>query len=202
MQSITANYRSQEEPTVVENLKETTTQASIPRSFRKDHFDARAATDNTTTTLSDRSWGIVDTALQEKILKARSKKLGRDHPTTIESINSLALAYWNEARWQEVELLYSELVETKSRVLGVEHADTLSAMANLAATYCNQARWDEAVELEVLVKNHRSVALGDEHPSTLIAMANLASSYRKQGRLSDSQELWARVRYMSAKKYK
>jgi hypothetical protein len=172
---------------------------SIP-SFEEKHIDPRAATDNTTTINCDRSRRILDTNQKEKMVQARSKKLGRDHPNTIESLDSLALAYWNEARWQEVELLYSELVERKSKVLGAEHADTLSAMACLAATYCNQARWDEAVKLEVLVKNSRSVALGDEHPSTLVAMANLASSYSRQGRLSESQELWTRVR--SAKNYK
>jgi hypothetical protein len=192
MQSIATSCESQKEESVVECQKGT---RGIP-SFGGKHFDARAATDNTTT-ICDRS---SDTTRKEKIVQARSKKLGRDHPNTIESMDSLALAYWNEARWPEVELLYSELVERKSKALGAEHADTLSAMACLAATYCNQARWDEAVKLEVLVKNHRSVALGDEHPSTLVAMANLASSYRRQGRLSESQELWTRVR--SAKNYK
>jgi hypothetical protein len=185
MQSITTSCESQKEESVVECQKGT---RSIP-SFGGKHFDARAATDNTTT-ICDRS---SDTTRKEKIVQARSKKLGRDHPSTIQSMDILALAYWNEARWPEVELLYSELVERKSKALGAEHADTLSAMAYLAATYCNQARWDEAVKLEVLVRNHRSVALGDEHPSTLVAMANLASSYGRQGRLSESQELWTRV---------
>jgi hypothetical protein len=196
MQSITTNYESQKQESV---QKGTTERASIP-SFGEKHFDARAPTHNTTTIHIDRSWRTLDTTRQETIVQARSKKLGRDHPSTIESMDSLALAYWNEARWQEAELLYSELLERKSKALGAEHADTLSAMAYLAATYCNQARWDEAVKLEVLVKNSRSVALGDEHPSTLVAMANLASSYGRQGRLSESQELWTRVR--SAKNYK
>jgi len=119
--------------------------------------------------------------LQVKVLEARRRVLGEEHPGTIRAMANLAVTYWNQGRWKEAKELEVEVLEARRRVLGEEHPDTISAMANLASTYWNQGRSKEAEELEVKVMEASRRVLGEEHPDTIRAMANLAYTKRDLG---------------------
>ena len=127
--------------------------------------------------------------LQVKVMEARSRVLGEEHPSTLNAMAYLALTYRNQGRWKEAEELFVEVMEARSGVLGEEHIDTLSAMGNLAVTYRGQGRWKEAEELDGKVLEEMSRVLGEEHLHTLTAMTNLASTYWKQGQLKKAEKL-------------
>ena len=128
-----------------------------------------------------------------RVMEARRRVLGPEHPDTLASMNNLALTYSSQGRWTEAEGLEVQVVEITRRVLGPEHPDTLTSMNNLASTYRDQGRWTEAEELEAQVVETRRTVLGPEHPSTLTSMANLASTYWNQGRWTEAEELEVQV---------
>jgi nucleoside phosphorylase/tetratricopeptide (TPR) repeat protein len=107
----------------------------------------------------------------------------------IELIENIANCLASDGRYQEAEVLYSDLVKIRQRKIGPEDPSTLTSMARLASTYRNQGRWSEAEKLEVQVMETRKAVLGAEHPDTLTSMANLASTYRNQGRWNEAEKL-------------
>jgi tetratricopeptide (TPR) repeat protein len=69
----------------------------------------------------------------EAILKLQ-KQGGDDQPSTLTSMDNLALTYWYQGRWKEAEELGMQVMEIRTQVLGSEHPDTLTSMVNLAST--------------------------------------------------------------------
>jgi hypothetical protein len=128
-----------------------------------------------------------------QVMQTRKRVLGDEHPSTLISMDNLALTYKSQGRWKEAEELQVQEMQIMKRVLGDEHPSTLISMANLALTYESQGRWKEAEELGVQVMQITKRVLGDEHPSTLISMSNLASTYKSQGRWKEAEELQVQV---------
>ena len=67
-----------------------------------------------------------------QVVEMGERVLGVEHPDTLTSMANLALAFWNQRRWNEAEELEVQVMETEKRVLGAEHPSTLTSMANLA----------------------------------------------------------------------
>ncbi|KAJ5819454.1 hypothetical protein N7474_005045 [Penicillium riverlandense] len=154
----------------------------------QDHPDTLTSIANLASTYSSRA-------------ETRKTRLGEDdHPDTLSSIANLAATFWNQARWEEAEQLFVQVVETHKTKLGEDHPDTLSSMANLASTFSHQGRWEEAERLEVQVMETSKRKLGEDHPDTLSSIANLAATYREQGQWEKAKKL--RVQAVDARKRK
>ena len=70
--------------------------------------------------------------LHEKVLEARRRTLGDEHPDTLSSMNNLAETYRALGRMKEAAALHEKVLEASRRTLGDEHPHTLSSMNNLA----------------------------------------------------------------------
>jgi tetratricopeptide (TPR) repeat protein len=140
----------------------------------------------------DGRWTEAEAAFTQ-VLEIEKRDLGAEHPSTLVSMNDLALTFWNQGRYREAEELILEVIDTRKRVLGQEHPDTLVSIGSLASTYWNQGRYIEAEELEVQVLETRKRVLGQEHPDTLLSIGNLASTYRNQGQYKEAEELEVQV---------
>ena len=127
--------------------------------------------------------------LGEKVLKARQRTLGSEHPDTLYAMNNLAISYSDLGRKQEAMELVETVLKARQRTLGSEHRDTLMAMNNLANSYSDLGRKQEAMELNETVLKARQRTLGSEHPYNLYTMNNLAISYSDLGRKQEAMEL-------------
>ncbi|KAL9086368.1 MAG: hypothetical protein Q9165_007154 [Trypethelium subeluteriae] len=127
------------------------------------------------------------------LVKAWEGVLGEEHPSTLESMNSLSLAYSGQGRLEDAEVLQLQVMEIRKRTLSEEHPDTLISMADLAATYSEQGRWKEAEMLQIQVSEMVTRVLGEEHPDTLSIWNNLAFTYSHQGRWKGAEELETRM---------
>ena len=134
-----------------------------------------------------RLWSAME--LFKKVLEARQRTLGSDHPDTLMAMNNLANSYSDVGRRQEAMELREKALEASQRTLGNEHPDTLRAMNNLANSYSDVGRRQEAMELRKKALEASQRTLGNEHPNTLGAMNNLANSYRDAGRRQETMEL-------------
>ena len=83
--------------------------------------------------------------------------LGKEHPSTLTIMHNLAVLYKAQARYQEAEELYKEVLEKQEDILGKEHPSTLNTIHNLAGLYKDQGNYEEAERIykEVLEKQRR-----------------------------------------------
>ena len=108
---------------------------------------------------------------------------------TLTSMANLASTFWKQARWEEAETLFVQVMETCKTKLGADHPSTVTSMGNLASMLSNQGRWEEAEKLEVQVMEASKTKLGVDHPDTLTSMANLAFTWKDQGRRTNALSL-------------
>ena len=76
---------------------------------------------------------------RERALELRTAKLGADHPDTLDSQNSLALAYWAAGQNDRAIPMLERTVAARSAKLGPDHPDTLISQNNLANAYRSAA---------------------------------------------------------------
>ncbi|MEP7118037.1 MAG: serine/threonine-protein kinase [Acidobacteriota bacterium] len=133
------------------------------------------------------SLGIYDrsAALLERGLALRRSTLGPEHLDTAESMEELAEAYRELARFEEAERLHRDALALKQR-LGAPPAAVASSLNNLGLTLSERGRYAEA---EPLLRQAIAMWRTQEGPATdLVAtgLDNLASTLRLQGRLDEA----------------
>ena len=137
----------------------------------------------------------------ERLLAARERVLGPDHPDTLGSRNNLANAYWAAGRTDEAITSHEQTLAARARVQGPDHPDTLSSRDNLALSYRDAGRTDEAITLHEQALADRERVLGPDHRDTLSSRNNLAIAFRAAGRTDEAislheQTLAARARVL------
>jgi len=116
--------------------------------------------------------------------------LGREHPDTLNSRNSLAAAYQLAGQHAVAIPIFESTLAARERALGPDHPDTLTSRHNLAAAYHLAGSAAEAIPLFELALAARERVLGPDHPSTLTSRAGLATAYRDVGRLAEAIPLF------------
>ncbi|KAG8718742.1 hypothetical protein FRC09_012178 [Ceratobasidium sp. 395] len=124
-----------------------------------------------------------------KVVDARKRALGEQHPDTLISMSNLALTYEYQGRWDEAEALQLQVLDAEKQISGERHPSTLNSMNNLAMTYQSLGRLDEAETLLIQVLEARKQVLGERHPDTLVSMNNLALAYDSQGLWDEAETL-------------
>ena len=99
------------------------------------------------------------------------------HPATLESMNNLALLYFEQGKFHATESLCMECLEKRKPTLGGDHPDTLLAIDNLAGLCASQGNYDAAEPLMVECVEKRKATVGPDHPTTLRSINNLALLY-------------------------
>jgi non-specific serine/threonine protein kinase/serine/threonine-protein kinase len=125
-----------------------------------------------------------------RAMELRERALGRDHPDTLGTMNSLAVLYWVQGRYDEAEPLFVATIAASQRVLGHDHPSTLASMHNLATLYNNRGLYDKAEPLFLETLEKHQQVLGMDHPNTLGSMNNLAFLYSVQGRYAEAEPLF------------
>lgn len=114
--------------------------------------------------------------LQRSVAQFKDK-LGAEHPDTLASMYSLAVAYQSDGKVDLALSLHKKTLELKKVLLGPEDPETLNSMGNLAIAYTQAGKHDLALPLFEQSLKIFNETLGPEHPQTLISMHNLAWNY-------------------------
>ena len=131
--------------------------------------------------------------LQAFLLGKVEKMLGKEHPSTLISMDNLAVILDKQGKYKEAEEMHQRVLLLRERVLGKEHPHTLSSMNNLASAMDDQGRYEEAEEIHRRVLLLRERVLGKEHPDTLSSMNNLATVLYHQCKYEEAEEMHQRV---------
>jgi hypothetical protein len=127
--------------------------------------------------------------LLEKVFTTLKAELGPEHPSTLSSMNNLALAYLHAGKLDLALPVFEEALKLMIAKVGPEHPGTLTSMNNLAGTYQAAGKLDLAVSLHEETLKLKKAKLGLEHPDTLLSMNNLAEAYRVAGQLDQALPL-------------
>jgi serine/threonine protein kinase/tetratricopeptide (TPR) repeat protein len=123
-----------------------------------------------------------------------------DDPTTLVTLNRLALAYKATGQLDKALPLFEQVLERSAR-LRPDHLDTLTYMNNLATAYLAARRFDKAVPLAELAVEKQQALLGLDDPLTLLSMNNLAVTYKTTGRLDKALPLLLRTLELTQAKH-
>ena len=121
-------------------------------------------------------------AVGEPLTADLNRMLGPTHPETLNSQNSLAVAYRAAGRVADAVPLLERTLVAQTRVLDADHPDTLMSQNNLASAYRDVGRSAEAILLFERTLAARERLLGADDPSTVNSRGNLAAAYRDAGR--------------------
>ena len=123
---------------------------------------------------------------------------------SLDSINRIAEAYYNERNYDLALEHYKKLLDIKEKVLGKEHPDTATIYNNIAqaynekgnyytsvvfsdghhtiseAVYLSKDHYDRALEFYTKALAGREKVLGKEHPDTATTYYNLGYLYHCQ----------------------
>ncbi len=121
------------------------------------------------------------------------KMLGKEHPSTLTSMNNLAGVLSGQGKYKEAEEMHGQTLALRETVLGKEHPDTLGSMNNLAEVLSRQGKYDEAEEMHEQALTLRETVLGKEHPDTLTSVYCLAYLLHQKKRYKDAELLYHRA---------
>lgn len=77
-------------------------------------------------------------SLHEKVLQARTRLLGEEHPDTLMAMSSLVYSYMGSQRWNDATSLLTMLLEARTALPREEHMDTLVAMSRIGHAYSDK----------------------------------------------------------------
>ncbi len=136
--------------------------------------------------------GLFDEAvsLHTRERAEREAALGSDHPSTLNSRDSLATAYVRAGRLTEAIPLYEETLKLREARLGLDHPDTLKSRNLLARAYHDAGRMTEAIALLQATLKRFEAKLGPDHPDMFRSRGLLASAYSADGRTTEALALF------------
>ena len=121
--------------------------------------------------------------------KRTEKMLGKEHPSTLTSMNNLALVLSSQGNYEEAERIHRQALALRETVLGKEHPNTLGSMNNLASVLSRQGNYEEAEQIHRQALALKETVLGKEHPDTLTSINNLAEVLRSQGNYEEAERI-------------
>ena len=131
-------------------------------------------------------------ALAQDVAAIRERRLGADHPLTLQA---RALAASNEVRlaldpatMAQVHARLDTIIQGYRRVLGPDNPHTLDAMTDMVRLLSKQDRYPEAIAMEREILAGRRRSLGPDHFSTLYAQGSLASLLCGDGQYAEASK--------------
>ncbi|MDA2934328.1 tetratricopeptide repeat protein, partial [Acidobacteria bacterium AH-259-D05] len=131
--------------------------------------------------------------LYQRALAIREKALGPEHPQVSDSLNDLAILYWDQGKYAQAEPLHQRARAIWEKALGPEHPDVARSLNNLAGLYRDQGKYAQAEPLYQRARAIWEKALGPEHPDVADSLNNLAILYWEQGKYAQAEPLAQRA---------
>ena len=133
------------------------------------------------------SLGVYDRAatLLERALALRRATLGPEHPDTAQSMEALAEAYRELARFDDAEAMHREALAIKRRI-GDSPSSIAASLNDLGLTLSERGKFGEAEPLlREAIDSWRRLGSGAQG-DVAVGLNNLAQSLRQQGRLDEA----------------
>lgn len=127
--------------------------------------------------------------LLERAHDRHRTRLGEDHPSTLTSVNNLALDLHALGDYRQARQLDEDTLDRRRRILGQDDPDTLVSANNLARDLRALGDFGQARDLDQDTLRRKRRTLGSDHSSTLISASELARDLRALGELGQARDL-------------
>jgi tetratricopeptide (TPR) repeat protein len=132
-------------------------------------------------------------SMHRRALKAREKVLGREHPSTLTSVDNLGLVLSSQGKYEEAEAMHRRALKAREKVLGHEHPSTLISVDNLGLVLSSQGKYEEAEAMHRRALEGSEKVLGPEHPDTLGIVNDLGLVLERQGKYEEAGSMHRRA---------
>lgn len=129
-------------------------------------------------------------AIHHKLLAERTRRLGRAHRLTGETLQFIGATYYEQGRYLQAMELVPTVIEIFRATLGPAHVQTLNAINNLANLHIELGQFQQAVDMhrEVLrLRKSTSGACGPEYAQTL---NNLGRALNDAGHIHEAERCY------------
>ena len=106
--------------------------------------------------------------------------LGTEHPSTLGSMNDLALVLSSQGKYEEAEEMHGQALALRERVLGKEHPDTLTSVYCLAYLLHHKKRYKDADVFYHRAYSGYRKTLGEKHPTTAACSRHYSSMLKEE----------------------
>jgi non-specific serine/threonine protein kinase/serine/threonine-protein kinase len=127
--------------------------------------------------------------LLSKALAIRQHVLGSEHPSTLDSMQSLANTLADQGKVTEADKLYQQILETSRRAPGPTNRMTVMAMNSIALDLVTEGKYPEAEKMQRDILEIDGRTLGQDNPDTLTVLSNLALTLKYEGHFADAEKL-------------
>ncbi|KZP22297.1 hypothetical protein FIBSPDRAFT_824649 [Athelia psychrophila] len=121
-------------------------------------------------------------SLYARALAGKETQLGADHPSTLTTVNDLAVLYERKGQFNEAKIFCARALAGYEKQLGADHPYTLRAVKNLAYLHGQQGGNQEAEGLYRRALASQEAKLGPDHPDTQATLEQLAEVLERGGR--------------------
>ena len=125
----------------------------------------------------------------EKRYEITRREKGENHPSTLKSLNILAISYGEVGNYKKALEINKQVYLLRKEVLGENHPDTIISLNNLAGSYRHIGNYEKSLEIDKQAYSLRKEVLGENHPDTIRSLSNLAGSYSKIGNYAKALEM-------------
>ena len=134
--------------------------------------------------------------LLREALDVRRTRLGSDHESTLQALDSLAMSLKALGKLDEAQALFTEAIATRKAIGGEQpspqlQTETLTSINNLGTLLRSQGKHEEAIIMLNEALAGRRELLGPEDPDTIVTSNNLAFVYMLRKRFEEAEELAA-----------
>jgi hypothetical protein len=137
----------------------------------------------------DRGESQAARVLLERAYRLRRDMLGPDHPDTLESASTLALALSSMGEHQQARDLHEDTLTRHRQMQGQDHPATLISANNLAIELSALGKHRQARDLHEDTLTRSRQVLGEDHPNTLESATTLALVLRALGEHQQARDL-------------
>ncbi|KAF3112319.1 hypothetical protein TWF706_010906 [Orbilia oligospora] len=118
--------------------------------------------------------------LWENDLLEQLETLSKNHPSTLSTVNNIALIFSNQSKYDKAIQWYNRALASRKKALGKDHPSTLSTVNNIAAIFNKQSKYNKVMQWYDRALTSREKALDKNHPLTLNTVHNIALVFDNQ----------------------
>ncbi|KAN0067922.1 HET domain containing protein [Elaphomyces granulatus] len=131
--------------------------------------------------------------MYQRALQGYEKALGRDHTSTLSTVNNLGNLYKDQGKLDEADKMYQRALQGFEKAWGPNHTSTLETVHNFGIVYANLGKLDEAEKIYQRALQGMEKALGPDHTTTLKTVNSLGLLYATQGKLDEAEKMYQRA---------
>ena len=101
-----------------------------------------------------------------RALEVREKALGKEHPDTLRSVETLAMVLLYQRKYEQAEKLNRRALEGRDKAVEKRHPDTLMSISHLSSVLQDEGMDEQAKKTNRQVLEGREMAMGKDHPAS------------------------------------